>query len=241
MWALLGSALDFFYPAPADAAKKLNLKKFLLHVAAHEGRELGARTQDGGGPGRSFFQFEPGKALDGMQFAQQQEASRGYLSALSQVSGQSTAALLAAASQLVLGKPWPAGNLLEQLLGTSPLSNDLFAIYLARITLARENTVIGTSLDEHATYWADHWKRVFAPAGPQSRAALLPVFRTAAAKADGLIPASFVELLVAQPTPEALRSQAAFFQNLSEQLLEAANYLDEASAISMVNLPDKPD
>jgi hypothetical protein len=42
-----------------ETALNANLKRFLLHVAWHEGRQLRTRTQNGGGPGRGFFQFEP--------------------------------------------------------------------------------------------------------------------------------------------------------------------------------------
>ena len=53
--------------APSDAKK--NTVLFLMRVAWHEGAQLTARRQNGGGPGRSFFQFEPAKAKDGVDYA----------------------------------------------------------------------------------------------------------------------------------------------------------------------------
>src|SRR4051794_24040813 len=63
-WPIVSHRVD-----DLDETPSLNVKKFLIHVAWHEGDKLQARTQYGGGPGRSFFQFEAYRAKEAVQYA----------------------------------------------------------------------------------------------------------------------------------------------------------------------------
>jgi len=187
MWELINVAVeDLQSQSSADA--KLNVKKFLLHVAWHEGRLLKARVQDprhpGGppGPGRSFFQFEPARAKDAVDYAKQKEADKHWLTLLATRSGQTNQALEAASNDLFLATGWPQENLIEKLLR----ENDLFGVYMTRIVLARLPSAIPVGNSGHAQYWADHWKIVFNP--PEDRNELISRFTNEANAVDQLIP-----------------------------------------------------
>lgn len=153
---LVTIAVDALDETATSDAKK-NTVLFLMRVAWHEGAQLTARRQNGGGPGRSFFQFEPAKAKDGVDYAVTKKVI-GDLAA----SGGSTSKLIEdSAKDLALGSPWPNGGLIEKLLGGEDEAVDLFGIYLARISLKRISSAIPTDLDGQAEYWAKHWKVKF--------------------------------------------------------------------------------
>lgn len=170
--------------ADKPAAARQNIKAFLLHVAWHEGNFLRNRDQIGGGPGRSFFQFEPGKAKDAVDHAE----DIALLGRVAGSSGLTEAQLRTSRDQLRLGESWPAGNLIEARL----LDNDLFGIYMARIALKRVDDPIPNDPDlsvrnqKHAEYWADHWKIVFP--SPAERQRQIRNFKSEADTVDGLIP-----------------------------------------------------
>ncbi|MBY5871332.1 hypothetical protein HFN53_04765 [Rhizobium leguminosarum] len=52
-WPIIVACVNALDSSPSD-----NTKRFLLHVAWHEGDKLRTRIQYGNGPARSFFQFE---------------------------------------------------------------------------------------------------------------------------------------------------------------------------------------
>jgi hypothetical protein len=64
MRELVTFAVDELDETATSDAKK-NTVLFLMRVAWFERAQLTARRQNGGGPGRSFFQFEPAQAKDG--------------------------------------------------------------------------------------------------------------------------------------------------------------------------------
>jgi hypothetical protein len=187
MWQLVSDVVeDMQSQSPADV--NLNIKKFLLHVAWHEGRFLRTRVQDprhpGGppGPGRSFFQFEPPRAKDAVDYAKQKEPDKHWLTLLATRSGQTNYALETASTELHLATDWPANNLIERLLR----ENDLFGVYMTRIVLARLPSAIPVGNAGHAQYWADHWKIGFTP--PEDRNELTTRFTNEANAVDQLIP-----------------------------------------------------
>jgi len=164
MWSIIHDVIEDLHASGVPDQDKLNIKRFLMHVAWHEGRFLKTRTQDGGGPGRSFYQFEKLKAKDAVDEAKRREdAATGqkWLTALATRSGESKEDLVKAAAALAQSGPWPdnRSNLIERLL----LSNDLFATYMARMALARfEDPVPASSeYEQQAEYWAAKWKVVF--------------------------------------------------------------------------------
>ena len=143
--------------ASASADDKKNIATFLMRVAFHEGARLKERRQIGSGPGRSFFQFEPGRAKDAVDYAFQKSWSDKLAKA-----GETTAdKLKTSAVDLVLNKPWPTGSHIENLLGGSSDAIDLFGIYMARIAFKKVPASIPKTLDEHADYWAKYWKVKF--------------------------------------------------------------------------------
>lgn len=187
MWQLISDVVEDIQSQSA-ADIKLNIKKFLLHVAWHEGRFLRTRIQDPRrpgdppGPGRSFFQFEPARAKDAVDYAKQKEPDKHWLTLLATRSGQTNQALEQASNDLFLSTNWPANNLIEKLLR----EDDLFGVYMIRIVLARLPSVIPVSNAAHAQYWADHWKIVFRP--PEDRTELITRFTKEANEADRHIP-----------------------------------------------------
>jgi len=143
-----------------DSSGLDNKKKFMLHVAWHEGAFLKKRVQVGGGPGRSFFQLEPPRSWDAFEWAERNP----WLDRLTSSSGLTEVQLRSAARDLPRdpGRPWPSGNLIEAKLAGA---FDLFGTYMARIALKRLSQPVGTSNRDHAIYWADHWKIDFPDGG----------------------------------------------------------------------------
>jgi hypothetical protein len=148
MEAIIKQVVDDLDAFPSD-----NVKAFILHVGWHEGAKLSHRTQIGGGPGRSFFQFEPPLAKDAVAYAKQ----KGWLANLASSTGKTEAEIESAADALPSSGGGWNGNLIETLL----TSSDLFAGYLCRIALRKLPSAIPTGVDAHSEYWAANWKRVF--------------------------------------------------------------------------------
>ncbi|MDB5269098.1 MAG: hypothetical protein JWP58_2138 [Hymenobacter sp.] len=227
MWGLLTSAVNFFLPNENEISKD-NLRRFLLHVAWHEGAFLKQRKQNPVGPGRSFFQFEPLRAKEAVAYAKRREGADKFLTELARVGNCTAEALEKAAADI--GQSWPADNLLQDLLGGAK-ANDLFGIYLARIAFAAIPGVIGSGPAAHATYWADNWKRVFDQSGPNTRPKLLARFEQEATVVDGLIPALQLALVEGPDASAAsLRGQAAYLRQMSRQFEAAARKLTPAQA-----------
>ena len=186
MWQLINDCVEDMHPA-SPSNYKTNLKKFLLHVAWHEGKFLLTRIQDprtsGGvpGPGRSFFQFEPPRAKEAIDYAKQKEPDKKWLTMIAIRSGQSPEALRDSSVDLTFTTTWPASNLIEQLL----INNDLFGVYLARIAFAKIPESIPENNNGHAEYWAKYWKRVFNPG--ENRTELVNRFAEEANKADSYL------------------------------------------------------
>jgi hypothetical protein len=158
-----------------------NIRRFLLHVAWHEGARLKHRSQIGGGPGRSFFQFEPPRAKDAVLYAFQ----KNWQGLLAAATGVPADQLKTAADALPSsGGAWPAANKVHDLL----LANDLLGVYLARIAFEKVPAAIPAGNQAHAEYWADQWKIVFD--SPQQRAQQIVAVKQAADAVDPLIPAS---------------------------------------------------
>ncbi len=156
MRELVTFAVDELDETATSDAKK-NTVLFLMRVAWHEGAQLTARRQNGGGPGRSFFQFEPAKAKDGVDYA----ITKKVIANLAVSGGSTPKRIEDSAKDLALGSPWPSGGLIEKLLGGEDEAVDLFGIYLARISLKRIPSAFPTDLDGQAEYWAKHWKVKF--------------------------------------------------------------------------------
>lgn len=162
MWQLISECIEDLHPS-SSSDYKINLKKFLLHVAWHEGKFLKARIQDPwrpgepNGPGRSFFQFEPARAKEAVDYAKRKESDRGWLTRIALKAGKDSKTILDANEALIEATKWPPGNLIERLL----IDNDLFGVYLARIAFSKIPESIPMENSSHAEYWAKHWKRVF--------------------------------------------------------------------------------
>ena len=177
MKRLVEAAVDKLDSSASTTAKE-NTVLFLMRVAWHEGAQLSTRRQNGGGPGRSFFQFEPGKAKDGVNHA----VTRNEIVDLATSGGSTSQRIRDSEDDLALGAAWPADGLIERLLGDDDDAVDLFAIYLARIALKRIPAAIPTNADGHATYWADHWKVSFD--SPADRTAKIAQFKANATVLD---------------------------------------------------------
>lgn len=178
LWATIGQVVD-----DLDTAGKENKKKFLLHVAWHEGARIKKRVQDAGGPARSFYQMERAKAIDAVDYAK----TKGWVVKLATAAGGGTTQQQILAAWTTLKEnptvpQFPAGNLIEAQLR----SNDLFGTYMARIVLLRIPAAIGSTNQQHAEYWADHWKVSFS--SPAERAMLIMRFKQEADEVDRLIP-----------------------------------------------------
>jgi hypothetical protein len=178
MRELVTFAVDELDETAASDAKK-NTVLFLMRVAWHEGSQLTARRQNGGGPGRSFFQFEPAKAKDGVDYA----VTKKVIGDIAATAGSTSKRVEDSAKDLVLGSPWPNGGLIEKLLGGENEAVDLFGIYLARVCLKRIPAAIPTDLAGQAEYWAKHWKVKFD--SDADRTAKINQFKDNAAKLDG--------------------------------------------------------
>jgi len=148
--ALLDSGLQATIPPDAGTTLQ-NARRFLLHVAWHEGDKLQARVQHAGGPARSFFQYEAMRARDELLFL-----NTTKLGWLAQVGGITEPVLRTAATALpVAASTFPAGNLVRNQLET----NDLFAIILTRLAFLRIIAPLPGTVLEDADYWYAHWKR----------------------------------------------------------------------------------
>lgn len=154
------------------------VRTFLLHVGWHEGAALKARTQIGGGPGRSFYQFEAPRAKDAVAYAKQ----KGWLGRLATSSGKSEMELADAGDALPAAGAWPANSLIEQLLGAA--DQDVFATDMIRVALKKIPAAVPAGLDDQAEYWAKHWKIQFA--SDADRVAKKAQFKAAAQAVDAL-------------------------------------------------------
>ena len=139
-----------------DPPHQDNTKRFLIHVAWHEGKRLTTRLQIKG-PAKSFFQFEAYRAKGAIARAQ----TNGVLAKVVAASGKTAAEIAANAGALPDYDPndsacsvFPAGNLIGSLLET----NDQFGSYLARIDFTRFAAPIGNTNGSHADYWYQYWK-----------------------------------------------------------------------------------
>lgn len=156
-WPILGEAVDSL-DAGRDEATRANVRRFLLHVAWHEGMHLTKREQLNGGPGRSFFQFEAYRAKETLQYAQK----KGLLGLLAGGDATLAAELPAATAELPDYQSgvtscsfFPAGCRIEALL----TGDDGFATRLARIAFRMIPAAIPTDNAGHAEYWYKWWKR----------------------------------------------------------------------------------
>ncbi|MEO5337819.1 MAG: hypothetical protein H7841_13145 [Magnetospirillum sp. WYHS-4] len=178
-WDLLGQMSADLDGASQPAAQD-NAKRFLLHVAAHEGAMISLREQMAGGPARSFFQFEAHRAKDTLTYAQ----PRPFMAKLAAVGGCSVDDLAAATAALPsYGTPdapfFPDGNLVQDLLA----GNDLFGIYLARVAFKKIPAAIPVGNAAHGQYWYQYWK---VSGGDPSQ--LVATFAQEADKVDAAIP-----------------------------------------------------
>lgn len=182
-----GKRATLFFPIVSavvndlDKSAQDNVKRFLMHVAWHEGARLTARIQGGGGPARSFFQFEAYRAKEALILAE----SKGFLPKLATAAGKSESDIKTARNGLPdydKNDPstsyFPDGNLIKDLLET----NDQFGTYLARIEFMRFSAAIGQTNSAHADYWYQYWKR-----SGGNEAALKATFIQEANEVDGLL------------------------------------------------------
>jgi putative membrane protein len=73
LYALINQTVnDLDSDDPSDD-NKTNKKKFMLHLAWHEGAMISTREQGGEGPARSFYQLEREKAIDALDYASLQQ------------------------------------------------------------------------------------------------------------------------------------------------------------------------
>jgi hypothetical protein len=176
LWTLISAVVGDL----DDSGNLDNKKRFMLHLAWHEGARITAREQGGGGPARSFYQLEREKAIDAVDFANTQ----GWVGKLADAAGlgsANTQPILDAWNELKQdpnNPSFPDNNLIEQNLHI----NDLFGTYMARIALKRITDPIGTSNQEHAQYWADHWKIKFD--SDDQKAQLIAAFKQEADEVD---------------------------------------------------------
>lgn len=160
---------------------KENSKKFLLHVAWHEGDKLTTRKQYKGGPARSFYQFEAWRAKD--DFEQGILPDKKKLSILAKICVQSEDSLKSAFKQIsAKDKAYPANNLIGLLME----SDDHFATCLARYSLMRYPDAIPTTNEGHANYWFDHWKGTLIGGSEGDIEALKEKFITASNEVDAV-------------------------------------------------------
>lgn len=157
-------------------AERSNIRSFLLHLAWHEGARLTARRQIPTGPGRGFSQFEPARAAEAVAYAEQKHLA-GKLASV----GGTTEANLKAARLAITGNSWPADGLIEQLL----TGNDLFNGYLTRVALKKLPEAIPQGNDQHAKYWADHWKCKFSSTAEREKQ--VKIVKKSSDEVDGLL------------------------------------------------------
>lgn len=182
-WSILGQVVESL-DAGRDKATQDNIRRFLLHVAWHEGMLLTKREQLSGGPGRSFFQFEAYRAKETLQYA----AKKGLLDLLAGGDAALVAELPAATDELPdfqAGKVscsfFPDGCRIEALL----TGDDGFGARLARIAFRMIPAAIPADNAGHAEYWYKWWKRT---GGDQAK--LVATVTQEADEADQLIPPS---------------------------------------------------
>lgn len=166
-----------------DSTPRDNVKRFLMHVAWHEGARLTSRLQIGG-PARGFFQFEAYRAKEALKWA----SSKKLTGTLAKAANRSEDDLNDSTRELPdfdqndkSCSSFPTSNLVRFLLET----NDQFGTYLARIEFTRFSQPIGNTNVDHAEYWYRYWKRT---GGDASR--LKKIFADEAKEVDGLIVAA---------------------------------------------------
>ena len=155
------------------AAARENVKRFLLHVAWHEGAKIKARLQFNGGPGRSFYQFEAPRAFNACEYADR----KGALAKLAATTDR-TESDVRAGYKAISGTSWPSTN---KTIESCLVGFDFFATYAIRYVLIKVPAPIPAGNDAHAAYWADHWKVSF-PNG--DRDAQIKRFKAAADAVD---------------------------------------------------------
>jgi hypothetical protein len=128
------------------------LLTFHVRTGWHEGADLTKRSQHPQGPGRGFLQMEPGAAIDAISRAVQKK----WIDKLAAAAATTSALLKQAVDELALGKPWPAGNLIQE----SLLTYDLFALMMARAYLSRSVNAVPSDLEAQSEFWEDNWHRV---------------------------------------------------------------------------------
>ena len=144
--------------ADLDTPPYDNIKRFLIHVAWHEGGRLTSRiqkTKKNGkivdGPARSFYQFEANRAKDAVLYANKKK----LIGKLATVSGSTGKELVNEANKIDdKDHYFPDGNLIKSLLET----NDAFGTYLARIAFKKIQAAIDKTNQDHADYWFSYWK-----------------------------------------------------------------------------------
>jgi hypothetical protein len=139
-----------------DGSVDAAILSFHVRTGWHEGMDLTKRTQHPTGPGRGFLQMEPGAARDAIDRAVQKQ----WIDKIATAASTTAKPLREAASELALGKPWPAGNLVQE----SLLNVDIFALMAARAYLSRGAEPIPEDLVQQSEFWEAHWHRKAAPA-----------------------------------------------------------------------------
>lgn len=184
LWPIIEACVDALDTNPSE-----NTKRFLLHVAWHEGDKLRTREQYANGPARSFYQFEAYRAKEALQYARQ----AGFIDKLAATSGFSKKELKTAEDGLPTYDPndascsyFPDGNLVRTLLE----ENDQFGTYLVRIAFRKVVAAIGQTNEEHADYWYRYWKIT---GGDQDQ--LKKKFTKEADEVDALLVKSFTSVI----------------------------------------------
>lgn len=157
-WQLLGQALAIVDVGVAPEVQA-RARRFMLHVAWHEGGRLLDRMQKKG-PARSFFQLEAHRAKDGVLYARQ----KGWLGRLvALAAGPITEAGLSAEGDALpsydpedpnTSAKFPPGNMIESQLRTF----DPFGVAVARICLRKIPAPLPEGAKAEADYWYEHWK-----------------------------------------------------------------------------------
>lgn len=169
--------------ADATPEARGNVRRFLLHVAWHEGMKLTARKQLANGPARSFFQLEAHRAKEAGSYAD----TKGWIARLAGACGRTVDEVRTGIAALPLfdsGNPnasarFPEGNVIEEALR----ARDLFGAYLARIAFKKVPKPLPSGNAHHAQYWFDHWK-----VRDPDPAKVKKAFEDACDEVDALIP-----------------------------------------------------
>ena len=158
MWDIIGTVVT----ALGDAGNVANKKKFMLHLAWHEGDRITARIQGGNGPARSFYQIERERAIDAVSYARDNDWV-GVLADAAGLGSDHTQPILNALDELnqdPSNPTFPSGNLIEEKLRAV----DLFGTYgqnarspLGVNTNSMPNSsftdYLGNLVDSHAPVW----------------------------------------------------------------------------------------